>query len=300
MRPIAVLTSANVTSQGQPTSTSSSTTRRRVPPSARRAPRVVKPPELTLERAKSAAQRILGEEGRLIAGFMSHYSEKRPTNIPVFNGSVVTLIGKRFEKVWSGDLDLSLWEERLVALARLLDHEICLFYDGDAVYRRLADPRSSAIVIANARGETEIGPSEIAHIFRAQDGTLRRHIPPEPKRWDWHVLFRRPRLLHFWRVSIVRHGAQYGSKMWIARIGRSDHYKTPLLVVAYTRGRPTRIRARNIEWTWYPANEKSVHAPRALINLSPLVNVRSFSFFARLLIWPGFNYQLFAGYRRRP
>ena len=260
----------------------------------------MKPPELTLERAKKAAERILGEEGRLIAGFMSHYSENRPTNVPVFKGSVVALIGKRFETIWSGDLDLTLWEERLAALARQLDHEICLFYDGDALYRNLSDPRSSAIVIVNARGQIKIGPSEKAHIFRAQDGTLRCRVPPAPKRFEWRVMLRRPRLLHFWRVSIVSHGAQYGSKMWIARVGRGDHHRTPLLVVTYTRGRPTRIRARSIEWTWYPANEKGVHAPRALINLSPLVNVRSFSFFARLLIWPGFDYQLFAGYRRRP
>lgn len=260
----------------------------------------MKPPELTLERAKDTAERILGEEGRLIAGIRSRYTERRPTNLPVFSGSVITLIGKRFETVWTGDLDLTLWEQRLAALARQLDREICLLNEGDALHGDLSDPRSSAIVIVSANGQTKIGPNEKANIFRAQDGTLRRHIPPEPKRWDWRVLFRRPRLLHFWRVSIVSHGAQYGSKMWIARVGRGDHYRTPLLVVTYTRGRPTRIRARSIEWTWYPANEKGVHAPRALINLSPLVNVRSFSFFARLLIWPGFDYQVFAGYRRRP
>src|SRR5665647_1047954 len=85
-----------------------------------------------LNEMRTLAIRVLGHDGRMISYSKSAYLSSRPTNIAVFNSHVAVAAGKgEAQNLWRGDLDLTLWEERLAALARLLDRRLYLFYESD-------------------------------------------------------------------------------------------------------------------------------------------------------------------------
>ncbi len=64
--------------------------------------------------------------GRLITMSKSSYRRSHPGHLVVFNASLFTLDGRH---VWRGDIDVTLDERLLVALARRLDRAVALFHE---------------------------------------------------------------------------------------------------------------------------------------------------------------------------
>jgi hypothetical protein len=64
-----------------------------------------------LDDLKASAERLLGHEGRMISMSKSGYLRSRPENVAVCNSRIVVADSGRFEFLWSGDIDLTLWEQ---------------------------------------------------------------------------------------------------------------------------------------------------------------------------------------------
>ncbi|HWH24329.1 MAG TPA: hypothetical protein VNW68_05480 [Candidatus Limnocylindria bacterium] len=64
--------------------------------------------------------------GRLISWSKSWYRELFPDHLVLSNASITDASGRR---LWWGDLDASVDEEKLVALARALERRLFVFYE---------------------------------------------------------------------------------------------------------------------------------------------------------------------------
>lgn len=66
------------------------------------------------------AEKILGSIGALISYSKSGYIIKHPNNLPVFNSCVCT----EDEKIWFGDIDITLSSEKLIELSNNIEKNI--------------------------------------------------------------------------------------------------------------------------------------------------------------------------------
>lgn len=252
-----------------------------------------------LAELKAKAERVLGHEARLVSLSKFGYRERRPTNLAVFNSRVVSRVGATWQPIWFGDLDLTLWEQRLAVLARVLDQDVFLLYESQARAWFDHPPRVEAIAVFSRGGEVEI-PNESRYIVRADDGTLRFELPPETRRrWTWSVLAHRPRLWRLWVLERHRSRPRDSARATLVYLGARDAGETPLLVLAYVRESGAE-RYSHLEWTWYPAHERRRYAPDALLRLTPSLRIGRLRCWLRILIWPAFVYELSLGYRIKP
>lgn len=96
------------------------------------------------------AREILGFSGGMICGSKSGYGQMYPKNVAIFNANVVTAKGK----VWYGDFDLTLSEEKLVELAKKSGETIYLLYESDARFENEDSPRlERAVYAVNSDGK---------------------------------------------------------------------------------------------------------------------------------------------------
>lgn len=252
---------------------------------------------------RPVAIRVLGHDGRMISSSKSAYRRARPTNIAVFNSHVAVAAGEgEVQNLWRGDLDLTLWEERLAALARLLDRRLYLFYecDGREVYDAASVERSLAIF--HPYGLPLIPERTATYIARASDGTLRLVIPPDTRdRFRARVFLHRPRLWRFWCIETRKretHDAD-GETSRFHYLGSREEGRSPLLVLATARRSAALEQLRHVELTWYPSEREGRQALRALIDLGPHLRVGRFVVWVRLIIWPAFMYELLVGFSRQ-
>jgi len=116
--------------------------------------------------------------GRLISWSKSGYRHLYPDHAVVFNGSLADADGHGF---WWGDIDLTIDEPKLVALAAKLKTTVHVLYESDARFAGSGErlDLSPAVVRVTAAGEVAIrerlGRPEL---IRNGDGQLIRR-PPE-------------------------------------------------------------------------------------------------------------------------
>lgn len=67
--------------------------------------------------------------GRMISGSKSGYSEKHPNNLIVFNGNIII---EKHGKIWYGDLDVTLDQDKLQAVANELCRDLYILREHDA------------------------------------------------------------------------------------------------------------------------------------------------------------------------
>ena len=214
---------------------------------------------------EASVERILGHAGRMMSYSKSGYRERRPTNVCVFNSRLVTVLAGQSECVWWGDIDVTLWEERLVALARLIEKPLYLFYERDAADELLAD-LDRALLTVSPIGQVEHGEQRLHGIVRADDGTLRIELPPDTrKRFRWRTLRHRPRLWRFWHVERKRQRERQGEsrRSTLLYLGSRDSGASPLLVLGVARDEDFSGTLRTFEWTWYPATRDASSGGKA-------------------------------------
>lgn len=113
------------------------------------------------------AERLLGPAGRMIAASKTRYWERHRTNLPVFNANVCT---RERGKIWFGDLDLTLEEPQLRALARAINERIFVLHERAARFGNEGSPAfDEAVAVIAPDGAVELG----RWTMRAADGRLR-------------------------------------------------------------------------------------------------------------------------------
>jgi len=71
-------------------------------------------------------------EGRMVAGSKSGYRTRNEYNKVYFNANVCILNENILEKIWWGDIDISLEGDKLKDIGKLLDETLYVFYEHDA------------------------------------------------------------------------------------------------------------------------------------------------------------------------
>ncbi|HEY4266870.1 MAG TPA: hypothetical protein VGM94_01640 [Galbitalea sp.] len=116
--------------------------------------------------------------GRMIGASKTAYSRRLPRNATVFNATITDESGAG---LWRGDLDLTLDEAALAALARVLGTTLCVFYENDA--RRLGikgEPAgfADAVLRITASGESTTSDQPARRLARNRAGRLVRRTAP--------------------------------------------------------------------------------------------------------------------------
>jgi hypothetical protein len=251
---------------------------------------------------KKLAARVLGHEGRVMAMGKSGYRQQRPSNVCIFNSLVVLGGDASPEALWWGDLDLTLWEERLCVLARLLARPLYVFHEF-ALPDSIDDlDLTGATAQVHPTGKLELSADRASHILRGSDGTLRIALPTDARtRLRLRILRHRPRLWRFWQIEVRKRQARQGSNERSTRayIGRRDQSRSPLLVFARVHWLAAFESLSTVELIWYPADGEHRRAQKPLIDLSPHIRVGRNMLWLRIVVWPAFMWEALAGFSRQ-
>ena len=121
------------------------------------------------------AEALLGRADRLISHSKSGYTRRNPDHLVVYNANVCL----RARKLWHGDLDLTLEEPSLLALAAELCETVYVLTERDArVANGAGPPLERARYSVTADGHTRF---PYRWIERSPDGVLRRRPRRIPK-----------------------------------------------------------------------------------------------------------------------
>jgi hypothetical protein len=88
----------------------------------------------------SITSSILGFEGKMISWSKSGYRNENPENLAIFNANIIQKTEKGYEKIWFGDLDITLDYEKLIRISECLDTEIFVLYEMDARFDNESAP----------------------------------------------------------------------------------------------------------------------------------------------------------------
>jgi hypothetical protein len=88
--------------------------------------------------------------GRLITFSKSRYRDTYPDHFVLFNATIANGEGRR---LWWGDIDATLDEEKLSALARALEERLFVLFEHDAQLVTIEAPWQTAALVAEPAGE---------------------------------------------------------------------------------------------------------------------------------------------------
>ncbi len=80
---------------------------------------------------------ILGFPGRMVSASKLDYSRQYPEHIVVFNSNVCTEDGK----IWFGDIDVTLDEDKLKTLAEAIGKKVYVLYEMDGRFDNEDSPQ---------------------------------------------------------------------------------------------------------------------------------------------------------------
>jgi diphthamide synthase (EF-2-diphthine--ammonia ligase) len=91
----------------------------------------------------------LGCAGKMLSGSKSAYREKYPNHLVVFNSNICT---KEYGKIWFGDIDVALDEDKLEKLADELKVSLYVLYEMDGRFEYETNPQfNKAVHIAGVK-----------------------------------------------------------------------------------------------------------------------------------------------------
>jgi hypothetical protein len=116
----------------------------------------------------------LGICGQMISGSKSGYRDALPCNVPIFNSNVIAARGNDLEKIWYGDIDLTLSEGNLAKLATKLNATIYVLREMDGRFENEDKPKIDRYVFMVRPGwvDGEIGGDLENYVTRAKRGKL--------------------------------------------------------------------------------------------------------------------------------
>lgn len=95
------------------------------------------------EQAPGIAENRLGMRGKMISSSKSGYMERFPDNLVIFNANVCS----EGEKIWYGDIDVTLSYEDLSGLAKDLNETIYVLRELDGRFENEEVPRTERAVV---------------------------------------------------------------------------------------------------------------------------------------------------------
>ncbi len=97
---------------------------------------------------------ILGMHCKIISGSKSGYVQRNPRHLAIFNANVCT----KTEKIWYGDLDITLDKNELSKLAQALNEDLYVLYEMDGRFKNEESPLIDKHVVRfNPIGDMTIG-----------------------------------------------------------------------------------------------------------------------------------------------
>lgn len=87
--------------------------------------------------------KFLGWPGNLLSWSKSGYRDKYPDNLVVFNANVCVGL----EKIWYGDLDITISKDTLVNLSKELNDVVFVLYEMDGRFDNEVDPKIDKYVV---------------------------------------------------------------------------------------------------------------------------------------------------------
>jgi hypothetical protein len=106
------------------------------------------------------ATQILGPNGAMISGSKSGYIQRNPKNMAIFNANIIAM-GAKPDKIWYGDLDVTLSLEKLKTLAEAIGTEVRVLREMDARFEYDEKPIVGKFVIkVQPDGSYELGNFE--------------------------------------------------------------------------------------------------------------------------------------------
>jgi len=86
---------------------------------------------------KEIAQDVLGFQGKMLSGSKSRYTNRHEDHLVVFNANVCV----EDEKIWQGDIDITLEEDSLIELAQRLGENVYVLYEMDGRFENEDFPK---------------------------------------------------------------------------------------------------------------------------------------------------------------
>jgi hypothetical protein len=249
-----------------------------------------------LSEARGAARELLGYPDRMISSSKTGYRDAHPDHAAIFNANVCLLDGK----IWHGDLDLTLDEPRLLALAERLGRGLFVLYESDGRFEHEEKPLLNQAVYRCFPGGASIFDDGL--FTRDDAGTLRRLPPPPPspphlvEPYDWNGS-RRWRLLRFWKLHAVtnRDDAPHARLNRLVYVGKRGGRRSPLLIFGFFRSRGEQ-QAISFEITWYPSSRPHMSAPSPRLERS--LQIRGIEIRVGILRWPGYMHEAWLTFER--
>jgi hypothetical protein len=201
-------------------------------------------------RHAAAVTEHLGVPGRMVGLSKAGYRDANPRNLVVFNANVCFRGGK----VWWGDVDLTIDEPSLTALAAHTQETVYVLHESDGRFRHEADPLlQRAVYSVTPDGHTHFDPR---YVERAADRRLYFRPAPRPPRFQRPA---RPRLWRFWILELEHDKSTNSAgteRSTVVYIGRRDRLPgSPLLVLAVHRW--CRVgRGAWCEVSWSPSSHR--------------------------------------------
>ncbi len=134
-----------------------------------------------LDEIKKIVEKELGYAGRMISGSKGAYRFHNPKNVTVFNSNLIAVVGDEFKKVWHGDIDLTIDEEKLKNVAGKLKTSIYVLYESDARFDNESNPLIERAVVGFTLSDGKIHTVIHPDYYIERDNTCRLvHKEPEP------------------------------------------------------------------------------------------------------------------------
>jgi len=121
-------------------------------------------------------KKALGPMGRVISMSKSGYGDRNPGHVAVFNANIIAIdpVTRDAEKVWFGDIDLTVDEDALMKAAEACDVELRVLYEMDARFEHEGKPLIEKYIYKYPAQDFEIGPRYRDYYRRNEDARLVR------------------------------------------------------------------------------------------------------------------------------
>lgn len=110
---------------------------------------------MKIEEKERVAATLLGMHGKMISSSKSGYRSRNPKHLVIFNANVCT----ESDKIWFGDLDITLDKNKLSKLAQELGEDIYVLYEMDGRFENENNPRIEKYIIKYSKHYYKLGES---------------------------------------------------------------------------------------------------------------------------------------------
>ena len=119
--------------------------------------------------------KYFGYPGRLLSGSKSGYMTTHPEHLVVFNSNLILVDSDgSCEKVWYGDLDITVDREKLMEIAAESGKNVCVLREMDGRFENEEKPLVKEFVYrADPEGNEEIG-NTMKSYFTLENGNIKR------------------------------------------------------------------------------------------------------------------------------